>query len=66
MCNHFIRYSMDDTVGEIRKKEGCECNVESGGSARGRMHARGRAGWVREHTSAVYAFAVTGAGLMRL
>lgn len=61
MCNHFIRYSMDDTVGEIRKKEGCECNVESG-----RMHARGRAGWVREHTSAVYAFAVTWTGLMRL
>lgn len=22
MCNHFIRYSMDDTVREIRKKRG--------------------------------------------
>lgn len=65
-CNHFISYSMDDTLREIRTKEGCGCNVESIGSARGRIRARGRASWACEHTSAVFAFAVTGTGLMRL
>lgn len=46
-CNHFIRYSMDDTVREMRgKKEGCGCNVESAGAAPacGWRRARGRAG----------------------
>lgn len=66
MCNHLIRYSMDDTVREMRKKEGCGCNVESVGSACGWLRACAHAGWAREHTSTVYAFAVTGTGLMRL
>lgn len=60
---------MDDTVREMRKKEACRRNVERVGAvpARGRMRARVdvRAA-ARGHTSAVYAFAVTGTGLMRL
>lgn len=58
---------MDDTVREIRKKEGRGCKGESFGSApaRGRKRARGHAR-AREHTSAAYVFAVTGTGLMRL
>lgn len=45
-CNHFIRYSMDDTVREMRKKEGSGCNVERAGAAPacGWMRARGGAG----------------------
>lgn len=64
MCNHFIRYSMDDTVKEMREKRGLwmQCGTRW---LRARTWADACA-WTREHMSAVYAFAVTGTGLMRL
>lgn len=37
-CNHFIRYSMDDTVREMRKQRVAESNVERVGAVPASVH----------------------------